>query len=197
MTSNKRYTQMTFGDPDPANIDKWILNQFSANDEYQQSERKKIEEKYKKITIVSNDFNRQSVSYQLSKTDNVQRWLKYKEGFSADLVNTLLDIMKIEPGDFVLDPFLGSGTTSMVCSMRGINSIGFDILPTSEVSIEAKSSIMQYDIDELKQIKEWIETYVVPDSFNKRTPYIPITEGAYPSNTELELEYVSDVLPVL
>lgn len=71
-------------------------------------------------------------------------WLKYKEGFSADLVNTLLDEMNVPKNGTILDPFWGSGTTGLVCQMRGLNSIGFDIMPISSVSIKAKAAVMEY-----------------------------------------------------
>ena len=34
-----------------------------------------------------------------------------------------------KPGDMILDPFLGSGTTSLVANELGRNSLGIEILP--------------------------------------------------------------------
>ena len=106
----------------------WEVESFSFEDFAEQKARLALEKKYLKITEISDEFSRQSVSYQLSKKDSLHRWLKYKEGFSSQLVNKLLDQFKIKKGELVLDPFLGSGTTSIVCQMRGINSMGYDIL---------------------------------------------------------------------
>lgn len=55
-----------------------------------QKARIALEERYWPITEITERFNRQSVSYQLSKRDCLHKWLKYKEGFSAELVRTLL-----------------------------------------------------------------------------------------------------------
>jgi len=62
--------------------DKWQVQNFSADNFGQQSARMSLEQKLIPITVVSDDFSRQSVSYQLSKHDCMHRWLKYKEGFS-------------------------------------------------------------------------------------------------------------------
>ena len=66
----------------------WSVEQFSADSLCEDSARKMLEEKYLPITEITDKFNRQSVSYQLSKQACLHQWLKYKEGFSADLVET-------------------------------------------------------------------------------------------------------------
>ncbi len=171
-------------------IEEYLVDNFSADTLCEQTERKCLEDKYSRCLEVTDKFNRQSVSYQLSKKAVLHSWLKYKEGFSADLVNILLDEMHAQPGDLVMDPFMGSGTTSLVCQMRGINSIGYDILPTSGVAIKAKSEVYKYDIEEIKDILDKLKSLVVPKDYTKKTPYISITEYAYPEETEKYLSYI-------
>jgi site-specific DNA-methyltransferase (cytosine-N4-specific) len=181
-----------FGFDMPLVSEKWQVQNFSANNFGEQSARMSLEQKLIDITIVSNDFNRQSVSYQLSKNDCLHRWLKYKEGFSAELVKKLLKEFEIKAGDTVLDPFSGSGTTNLVCKMQGINSIGFDILPMSRIAIEAKQSVYKYDLTEIKQLISDIENLSILSNYNKRTLYINITNGAYPENTEKEIAFFTE-----
>ncbi|GHV15191.1 hypothetical protein AGMMS49938_12810 [Fibrobacterales bacterium] len=176
----------------PLIADKWQVQNFSADNFGEQSARMSLEQKLIDIMIVSDDFSRQSVSYQLSKNDCLHRWLKYKEGFSADLVKKLLREFEIKAGDTVLDPFSGSGTTNLVCKMQGINSIGFDILPMSKIAIEAKQSVYEYDLKEINQIISEIDQLEMPENYNKRTPYINITDGAYPKNTEKEIAFFAE-----
>jgi site-specific DNA-methyltransferase (cytosine-N4-specific) len=88
----------------------------------------------------------------LSKKNALHSWLKYKEGFSAELVNILLDEMGAIPGDTVMDPFMGSGTTALVCQMRGINSVGYDIMPISQISIMVKANMTRYDTREIESL---------------------------------------------
>ena len=88
---NINYEQLSFI---KTPIDAFLVTNFSADDFCKDIERKKLEEKYAKVLEITEKFNRQSVSYQLSKKDTLHSWLKYKEGFSANLVNILLDEMK-------------------------------------------------------------------------------------------------------
>jgi site-specific DNA-methyltransferase (cytosine-N4-specific) len=176
----------------PLVTEKWQVQNFSADNFGEQSARMSLEKKLLPITVVSDDFSRQSVSYQLSKNDCLHRWLKYKEGFSADLVKKLLKEFEIKEGDTILDPFVGSGTTSLVCKMQNINSIGFDILPMSKIAIKAKDVVFDYDLSEIKNLISEIENLSMPEDYGKKTPYINITDGAYPENTEKEIAFFAD-----
>lgn len=181
--------QLSFIKP---NIGDYLVDNFSAGSLCPDDERKSIEKKYSSCLELTEKFNRQSVSYQLSKKAVLHSWLKYKEGFSADLVNLLLDEMGAQPGDHVMDPFLGSGTTSLVCQMRGINSIGYDILPISTIAIDAKAAVYEYNIDELSGMLDALENLVVPAYYVNKTPYITITEYAYPEETEKYLAFIKE-----
>jgi site-specific DNA-methyltransferase (cytosine-N4-specific) len=183
--------QLSLFDITPA-TDRWQTGNFSADNFGEQTARLNLEQKLIDITVISSDFNRQTVSYQLSKNDCLHRWLKYKEGFSADLVKRLLNEFGTKQGDTILDPFMGSGTTALVCKMQGINSIGFDILPMSKISINAKQSAFDYDVTELKQLISEIENLSVPENCERKAEYITITEGAYPEKTEKEIAFFTD-----
>lgn len=173
-------------------IENYLVDVFSADHFCDETERQLLEAKYAPKLEVTEKFNRQSVSYQLSKKDVLHRWLKYKEGFSATLVNLLLDEMGAMPGDLVMDPFMGSGTTALVCKMRGINSIGYDVMPICNISLKAKAACTEYDLDELKRMLVEIKLLEMPVSYQKKTPYITITRDAYPEETERFLQYISD-----
>jgi DNA modification methylase len=58
----------------------------------------------------------------------------YPAKFIPDLPGALLDHLPIEPGNIVLDPFVGSGTTLVECQKRGIPSIGIDLNPIAASS---------------------------------------------------------------
>lgn len=173
-------------------VENYLVDVFSADHFCEETERRLLEAKYASKLEITEKFNRQSVSYQLSKRDVLHRWLKYKEGFSATLVHLLLDEMGAIPGDLVMDPFMGSGTTALVCKMRGINSIGYDIMPICNVSLKAKAACTEYDLDEIKKMLVEIKKLEMPVSYQKKTPYITITQDAYPEETERFLQYISD-----
>ena len=170
----------------------YIVDHFSADGLCCEDARQALEKKYEPILEITNKFDRRSVSYQLSKKDTLHSWLKYKEGFSADLVNTLLDDMDVRPGDTVMDPFMGSGTTALVCQMRGINSVGYDIMPLSGIAINAKVNVMQYDIEEIKRMSDEFRSLVLPKEYLGKTPYITITDTAYPEQNEKYIQYAKD-----
>lgn len=173
-------------------VKDWKVDCFSAGNKYPQEERKAIEEKYWAITEITDKFNRQSVSFQLSKKDRMQRWLKYKEGFSAELVRKLITDFKVTPGQTILDPFMGSGTTALVSCMNGMNSVGFDILPMSKVAIKAKMAVYNYDLKELDTLYQEVKQLTVPDTYNKETPYLTITKEGYPKKTAIEIAYYTE-----
>lgn len=170
----------------------YIVECFSAFNLCRDEERRKLEKRYEKILDITSKFNRKSVSFQLSKKDALHKWLKYKEAFSAKLVEELLDIMSVVDGDTILDPFIGSGTTALVCKMRNINCIGYDILPLSKVAIMVKDNAVSYKVEEIKKLIKEIEHLKLPEDYNKVTPYIQITEFAYPDFNEKFIQYATD-----
>lgn len=172
--------------------EEWKLDTFSAAGFCPDAERIKLENRFWKITEVTDKFNRQSVSYQLSKNDCLHRWLKYREGFSSQLVGMLLDEFHIQKGDTVLDPFMGSGTTALACCLSGVNSIGYDILPMSGLSISAKTAVFDYDVVELRQILGEIRNLRIPHDYNGHTNYISITVGAYPEEEDRAIAYFTE-----
>lgn len=174
------------------NAEGWKLTNFSASNFSPDNERIALENRYWGITEVTDKFNRQSVSYQLSKKDCLHRWLKYREGFSSQLVKMLLNEFHIGRGDMVMDPFIGSGTTALVCCLNGINSIGYDVLPMSKMSIGAKTAVYDYNIEELNTILVVIRNLQIPEDYEGHTNYISITTGAYSENEDKALAYYTE-----
>lgn len=170
----------------------WKVSEFSADATNAQQERLKLESKYWGITEITDKFNRQSVSYQLSKKNRLHRWLKYKEGFSSELVRTLFKDFGLQTGDNVLDPFMGSGTTALVAQMEGLNSVGFDVLPMSKISILAKLSVCDYNLKELDTLFAEVEKLNTPYDYTKVTPCISITQDGYPEQTARDLAFFDE-----
>lgn len=64
----------------------------------------------------------------------------YPAKFIPELPGTLLDLLPIDPGTSVLDPFAGSGTTIVECQRRGISSVGVDLNPIACLISRVKTS---------------------------------------------------------
>jgi|Deesub1362B_J571_1020462.scaffolds.fasta_scaffold00004_493 DNA modification methylase len=92
---------------------------------------------------------RDLVTFIPNKKQPVYNWFYFKEGFSRELIFLLFDKFDSKEGDWVLDPFLGVGTTLLACKEKGINGVGREISPlfvfVSQVKLE------DYDIEELRE----------------------------------------------
>src|SRR6266436_5208514 len=64
--------------------------------------------RWKHKLVVESALSRSLVSFQSNKTRAVYRWFKYKEAFSAGLLEYLHERYQIG-GGALLDPFAGSG----------------------------------------------------------------------------------------
>src|ERR1041385_3061935 len=71
------------------------------------------------------------------------RWYFYKEGFSPFLVETAIELSGIEKNDLIIDPFNGSGTTTLTSSLLGYNSIGIEVNPFTSFLSDAKVKNVQ------------------------------------------------------
>lgn len=62
----------------------------------------------------------------------------YKGKYHPRLVRSIFNIIGLQFGQTVLDPFIGSGTTTLEAHLFGLNSIGFDISPVCEIISKVK-----------------------------------------------------------
>lgn len=162
---------------------------FSADGFCADSERKRLEKKYIDYVIETDIFNRKTVSYQANKNESVHNWLKFKEGFSAELVEILLKEFDIKKGGLVMDPFMGSGTTMLVSKVKGFDCIGFDILPISDLVINAKNSIYSYNLNELNQVLSEIKTVEIVHENLPEFNHLNITQGAFEEHVENDIMF--------
>lgn len=134
-------------------------------------------------------LTRSAVSFQANKGRAIYRWFKYKEGFSADLVEYFIDRFASE-GDKLLDPFAGAGTALFSASSAGMESIGIELLPIGSKIIETKklidAELREGDIDRLRlwvQNRPWDKSEW-RNQFNE----LRITRCAYSKETALSIE---------
>lgn len=82
------------------------------------------------------------------RTKHVHRLHPYLGKYIPQLVEVFLR-KYFKPGQTVLDPFVGSGTTLVQANELGINSIGFDISQFNITLCRAKT--MKYDLKQARQ----------------------------------------------
>lgn len=90
---------------------------------------KELERRFEGKLVINRDLDRTLVSFQANKRQNHYRWFRYKEGFSASLVQYLLDKLRIDSGR-LLDPFAGSGASLFGAAKRGIDTTGAELIPS-------------------------------------------------------------------
>lgn len=163
-----------------------VHDAFSHGDVCEQEARLALEVRYQHLMEETTEFNRQLVSFQANKTETLHSWIKYREGFSATLVELLLHKFGLAPGDTVLDPFAGSCTTMLVAQALGINAVGIELLPNNHLAWEAKSRAQKYDLQELERISHLLSDSVPPPASDP-FPHLVITESAFPEQTENDL----------
>jgi DNA modification methylase len=146
-------------------------------------------EHFKGKLIVQPALTRPLVSFQANKTRPVYRWYKYKEAFSASLVEYFLQKYKISTGT-LLDPFAGSGTALFVASAMGIDSVGIELLPIGQQIIETKKILESgFTRDDFDSLQRWAKEKVWAYSENKMDlPELRITKGAYSATTKQAIE---------
>lgn len=134
-------------------------------------------------------LSRSIVSFQDNKTREVYRWYKFKEAFSASLVEYLLEKYKIVSGT-ILDPFAGSGTALFAAIAKGINADGIELLPTGQQIINTKKILaLEFTKDDFNILKRWVFEHPWKKS-ELRIPLneLRITKGAYPEQTKEAIE---------
>jgi SAM-dependent methyltransferase len=62
----------------------------------------------------------------------------YYAGFSEFFVHRVFDVLRISRGDRILDPWNGSGTTTLVAAQRGCEAAGVDLNPCLIVVAKAR-----------------------------------------------------------
>jgi hypothetical protein len=153
-----------------------------------QEARMSLETRYAPLFVETEKFNRKLVSYQGNKGELVHGWIRYKEGFSAQLVEDLIKEFGIKPGDTIFDPFSGSATTLLVAKALGINAVGTEIMSVCHLAWQAKSALQKYDLDELREVLHLLSE-TKPDVAETCFPHIPITEGAFSDSVENDLMF--------
>ena len=151
-------------------------------------ERRALMARFEDRISIDPTLTRRAVSFQGNRELPGFRWMKYKEGFSADLVEGLLAEVRPES---VLDPFAGLGTTPLIAAGRGLRAIGIEIMP---VGVRAAQAIVRAanDLDRgvfrraADRLVKRVETRG-PAPRRHSFPHVPITERAFPEETEADL----------
>lgn len=74
---------------------------------------------------------------------------EYRGKFNPQIVRAIGNILRLQPGDAILDPFCGSGTTILEALHNGWDAVGIDANPLAVQIAQAKVAAMRVPADEL------------------------------------------------
>lgn len=157
--------------------DNTVLNAIEELD-------RKAVRRWKARLVQQTALSRAVVSFQANKTRPIYRWYKYKEGFSASLVEHLLQKYGLTSGT-VFDPFAGSGTTLFAASELGFDAEGIEVLPIGQQLIATRQLIeTEFTEADVKSLRQWATKRPWETGASSvELPELRITTGAYPPAT--------------
>ncbi len=179
---------LDIGESDADVQTKNSLEKQAALEEINAIDRNLFQHFYSKIKIQP-VLTRQLVSFQANKSRATYRWYKYKEAFSASLIEYLLEKYGICSGR-MLDPFAGSGTALFVASEAGMDADGIELLPIGQQIIFARKCLEgEFSKNDFATIKGWAKERPWHQSAAKvQLQQLRITKGAYPPATFESIE---------
>ena len=115
-----------------------------------------------------------------NRTHSVNQYLThwiypYKGKFHPQMIRALLNIIEIAPGETVLDPFIGSGTTALEAQLLGINCIGVDVSPLCVLQSKVKTESLTV-IDKIITLKEKSLYHIEPSLFSNEKGLVRFIE---------------------
>jgi len=76
----------------------------------------------------------------------------YKAKFHPQMIKALINWMGLKKGDWLLDPFAGSGTALIESKLVGVNSIGIDIDPLCILMSRVKIDLLDLTGEDLRKV---------------------------------------------
>ncbi|MFL6211160.1 MAG: DNA methyltransferase [Pyrinomonadaceae bacterium] len=150
---------------------------------------RELTQRFKDKLSIQMSLTRSLVSFQANKARAVYRWYKYKEAFSASLIERLLAHHAADASK-ILDPFAGSGTALFVASAAGIRAEGIELLPIGQQIISVRKILEEgFPASDLAALRHWATARPWAQfEVQRPLPELRITRGAYPEQTLADIE---------
>ena len=125
------------------------------------------------------------LNYSDDLSTSRQRWYRYKEGYSLELVKKIIREYNNNPEGTILDPFLGSGSTILAANEMGLRGIGFEVNPFSYNLANAK--LKNYTIEFCTEFENIIKDITIDKKIPNveyKLPNLSISKKVFNSNVE-------------
>jgi len=90
----------------------------------------------------------------------------YRGKFHPQMIKAVMNAMGLKPGDTVLDPMAGCGTTSIEASIMGIHSVAYELSPFACLMAEAKVDVLETDCGNFPRLFQHAD-----DIYQRFAPY--------------------------
>lgn len=143
---------------------------------------------FKDRLLVDKSLSRSLVSFQANKSRVAYRWYKYKEAFSAPLLEYLFQRYQISGR--LLDPFAGSGTALFAARDAGLVAEGIELLPIGWQLIRTRKLLDEnFSAEDFRTLRRWVTERPWEKAERQQPlPELRITKGAYPLETHAAIE---------
>lgn len=116
----------------------------------------------------------------------------YYAGFSSTFVESTLPTLNLQPGAIVLDPWNGSGTTTVAAFNQGFTAIGSDLNPAM-IMVAKAAFVSIYDLDSLvplaRSITEKLRGQVNPVTRDPLANWFDPKSTAYLREVEMRINH--------
>ncbi len=138
--------------------------------------------------VVDDPSYKSLINFKQNRTLPVHSWFDYKQGYSPELIQKLVNDLDIPRDGKILDPFNGVGTTLLAADSLGMSSVGLDVNPVAVLASKVKNRA--YSREELHFLE------LVLDRFGKKKPE-PFARPNYKSLPRIFSEKQLDELLVI
>lgn len=161
---------------------------LQLNSSIRSQERERLFERYSGRMSVNSALTRSLLSFQGNRNRPFVSWLKYKEAFSSEFVEFVLDTFApSRRGSILFDPFAGSGTALFAAAERGWKASGTELLPIGITVARARAAALKVNLRALSAGMGTLERVFARYPEKRPFPHLRITEDAFPEDAEREL----------
>lgn len=151
----------------------------------------RLEDRYKVFyPEIDNATYYNIVNYSPDLEKPIQRWYRYKEGYSLELNEKIFKEFSVKNGDVICDPFCGGGSTLLWSLLNNVKSIGFEVNPFSALLAKVKTRYYsEEDIKELDKQTKKISSLIAKE-YQVRKPKLSFIDKVFDKEVlELLLAY--------
>lgn len=89
--------------------------------------------------VVEDETYKPLVNFSQNRSLPIHSWFDYKQGYSPELIQKLVEDLGVPKDGLILDPFNGVGTTLLAADSMGVSSVGFDVNPVAVLASTVKN----------------------------------------------------------